>query len=97
MFGLGPQEVMILAVLGLLFFGGNLPKLGRSLGRTIIEFRKGASGIEDDIEDAVKEPEASPAQPAAARPPQRLSAPVPKFEDAPATPEKAQPDQPVNP
>ncbi|MCZ6691995.1 MAG: twin-arginine translocase TatA/TatE family subunit [Planctomycetota bacterium] len=48
----GPWEMAIIAVVGLLFFGRNLPSLGRSLGRSIVEFKKGIKGIEDDIDDA---------------------------------------------
>ena len=50
-FGLpGGQEWIILLVLGLLIFGRRLPEVGRSLGRGIVEFKKGIKGIEDDIE-----------------------------------------------
>jgi sec-independent protein translocase protein TatA len=72
--------LLVLAALGLLFFGSNLPKLGRSLGKTIVEFRRGVSGIEDDLEASSGQPEA-PSQPPPARPPERLTPPAPKFED----------------
>jgi sec-independent protein translocase protein TatA len=48
----GSTEWIILLVLGLLIFGRRLPEVGRSLGRGIVEFKKGIKGIEDDIEDA---------------------------------------------
>lgn len=47
---LGTTEVIILAILGLLIFGRRLPEVGRSLGKGIVEFKKGLSGIEDDID-----------------------------------------------
>lgn len=42
MFGLGFGEILIIGVVVLLFFGGKrLPSLGRSLGESIGEFKKG--------------------------------------------------------
>jgi len=34
---------------GLLIFGKRLPEVGRSLGKGIVEFKKGLKGVEDDI------------------------------------------------
>jgi sec-independent protein translocase protein TatA len=79
---LGPQEMIILLVIGVLLFGRKLPEVGRYLGKGIVEFKKGMKGLEDDIEGtAVTRPEA-PAleQP---RPPQRVATTAPKFEDNP--------------
>ena len=53
---LGTTEVIILAILGLLIFGRRLPEVGRSLGKGIVEFKKGLSGIEDDIDTAAQQP-----------------------------------------
>ena len=44
-------EWSILLVLGLLIFGRRLPEVGRSLGRGIVEFKKGIRGIEEDIDE----------------------------------------------
>jgi sec-independent protein translocase protein TatA len=46
---LGMQEMMVLAILGLLIFGKRLPEVGKSLGKSIVEFKKGLNGIEDDV------------------------------------------------
>jgi len=54
-FGLGPWEIGALAFLALILFGGRLPEVGRSLGKGLVEFKKGIKGIEDDIEDAGEE------------------------------------------
>ncbi len=50
---IGPTEIVIILVAALLIFGNRLPEVGRSLGKGIIEFKKGVKGIEDDIEDEV--------------------------------------------
>lgn len=55
-------EWIILLVLGLLIFGRRLPEVGRSLGRGIIEFKKGIKGIEEDIEDESSKTSIRPAQ-----------------------------------
>lgn len=48
----GGTEWIILLVLGLLIFGRRLPEVGRSLGKGIVEFKKGIRGIEDEIDEA---------------------------------------------
>lgn len=60
---LGPWEVAILALVALLVFGRRLPEVGRSLGKGIVEFRKGIKGIEDEISAETNRPSS------AARPP----------------------------
>jgi sec-independent protein translocase protein TatA len=50
MFGLGTWELAIVAVVVLLLFGNRLPSVMRSLGRGVVEFKKGVRGIEEDIE-----------------------------------------------
>ena len=57
MFGLpGGGEWIILLVLGLLVFGRKLPEVGRGLGRSIVEFKKGIKGIEEDVDEASSKP-----------------------------------------
>ena len=46
----GTTEWIIILVIGLLIFGRRLPEVGRSLGKGIVEFKKGIKGIEDEIE-----------------------------------------------
>jgi sec-independent protein translocase protein TatA len=54
-------EWLIILAIGLLLFGRRLPEVGRSLGRAIVEFKKGVKGVEDEIEGAAgsSEPGAS--------------------------------------
>ncbi|QDV37020.1 twin-arginine translocase TatA/TatE family subunit [Tautonia plasticadhaerens] len=47
--GIGPQEMVIIGILGVLLFGKRLPEVGKSLGKGIAEFRRGFSGVEDEI------------------------------------------------
>jgi sec-independent protein translocase protein TatA len=48
MFNLGPMEMMVIGLIGVLLFGKRLPEVGRSLGKGIVEFKKGLNGIDDD-------------------------------------------------
>lgn len=47
----GNWEWIVIVLIALLVFGRRLPEVGRSLGKGIIEFKKGIKGIEDDIEN----------------------------------------------
>ncbi len=80
----GPMEMMIILVVGVLLFGRKLPEVGRSLGKGIVEFKKGLKGLEDDVDVSNNFRIDTPAV-EAPRPPQRIATNVPKFED-PAPP-----------
>ena len=47
---LGPMEMILIMGLGVLLFGKRLPEVGRSLGRGIVEFKKGLNGASDDYD-----------------------------------------------
>ena len=49
-------------VLGLLIFGRRLPEVGKSLGRSIVEFKRGVKGITDEIDAESSHTASSPAQ-----------------------------------
>ena len=57
-YSIGPFEIAALIVIGLLIFGKRLPEVGRSVGRSITEFKKGIQGIESDIDEAAAESDA---------------------------------------
>ncbi|MBI4605057.1 MAG: twin-arginine translocase TatA/TatE family subunit [Planctomycetes bacterium] len=44
-------EWIIVAGIALLLFGKRLPEVARSLGRGVVEFKKGLKGVEDDVEN----------------------------------------------
>ena len=54
MFGIGPYEFALVGLLAVLLFGKRLPEVARSLGKGVMEFKKGLQGIEEEIEDAAQ-------------------------------------------
>ena len=56
-FMIGPMEIGMIALVGLLIFGNRLPEVGKSLGRGIVEFKKGVRGISDEIDESIEEPD----------------------------------------
>jgi sec-independent protein translocase protein TatA len=57
----GP-ELIIVGFVALLIFGNRLPGVMRSLGKSVTEFKKGVSGIEEDLDTATTAtPEKKPA------------------------------------
>lgn len=48
----GPTEMIIIVVIGIMLFGRRLPEVGRSLGKSIVEFKKGIRDVEQDINSA---------------------------------------------
>lgn len=54
----GGIEWIIILIVALLIFGKRLPEVMKSIGRGIVEFKKGVKGVEDEVENAVeKKPE----------------------------------------
>lgn len=45
----GLPELIIFGTIALLLFGKRLPEVARSLGKGIVEFKKGVRGIEDEV------------------------------------------------
>jgi len=50
----GTWEWLVIAMIGLLLFGKRLPEVGKSLGKSIVEFKKGLKGVEDDIDRSIE-------------------------------------------
>ncbi len=69
MFGIGFQEMLVILVVVLIFFGPKrLPDLAKSIGKGIAEFKKASDEVRKGIDEAVREESTesheSPAEPA---------------------------------
>lgn len=47
---IGTPELLLIALVMLLLFGGRLPEVMRSMGKGIIEFKKGLKDTQDSID-----------------------------------------------
>jgi sec-independent protein translocase protein TatA len=87
MFGIGPMEMVIVGIIALLLFGKRLPEVAKGLGKSIVEFKKGMQGIEEDIRDSGSKPVSSTpaARPSTADDREEPAAPrfdPPRYEEA---------------
>jgi len=56
MFGIGWQEILLIALIVLLLFGARkIPEMMRSLGKGIRELKKGMKDIESEVKDDASE------------------------------------------
>ena len=78
-----PQDMILVLLLGVLLFGRKLPEIGRSVGKSIVEFKKGMRGMEDELSTDTSAHRPT-IEPEAVKPPQRMTTTAPKFEDAPS-------------
>ena len=46
----GGSEWIVILIVALLLFGRRLPEVMRSMGRGVVEFKRGIKGIEDEVE-----------------------------------------------
>lgn len=64
MFGIGFQEMLVILVIVLIFFGPKrLPDLAKSLGKGIAEFKKASDEVRKGIDEAVREEPPEPPVP----------------------------------
>ena len=55
MFGLGPFEMVVIGVIAVILFGGNLPEVARKLGGSYREFRRGLNEVQQQFRAAEHE------------------------------------------
>jgi sec-independent protein translocase protein TatA len=56
MFGIGMQELIIIAIIALIIVGPKkLPDLAKTLGKGFNEFKKATDGMTDDLKETMKE------------------------------------------
>jgi sec-independent protein translocase protein TatA len=84
MFGIGPQEMIVVGVIAVLLFGKRLPEVARSMGKSFVEFKKGISGVEDEIHNAGRASSYAPHQDAIE---DHEEASAPKFEPPKTAPQ----------
>ena len=99
-----PVEWVVIGIIGLLLFGKRLPEVGRSLGKGITEFKKGLSGIDEDVRHPQPPQQQQPPQQYAPPPqlPQQPVGQVPYQQPAVQYPQQqpaqhVQQQQPANP
>ena len=58
MFGIGVQELIIIAIIALLIVGPKkLPDLAKTLGKGFRDFKNATEGVSEDLKDALKDDE----------------------------------------
>lgn len=88
MFGIGFQEMLVILVVVLIFFGPKrLPDLAKSLGKGIAEFKKASDEVRKGIDEAVREAESeeTPSEPPSSGDVQREGPPPPAANDSSPT------------
>jgi len=53
MFGISTQELLVFGIIAVLLFGSRLPSVARSLGKSIVEFKKGMNDLSSELKSSV--------------------------------------------
>jgi sec-independent protein translocase protein TatA len=56
-FDIGFGEILVIAIVSLVVFGGRLPEVGRALGQSLMEFKKGLMGMGRELGEDAEEKE----------------------------------------
>jgi len=63
LFGLGTTEIILIAMVVLLLFGGRkIPELMKGLGKGVKSFKDGVKGMEDELKDTDRKDKTSSGQ-----------------------------------
>ncbi len=54
MFGIGLGELILIAIVGLLLFGGKLPDVAYDLGRLARKLHRGLQDLRNELEDQIR-------------------------------------------
>ncbi len=52
--GLSPMEMMLFGVAAVLLFGSNLPSVAKSLGKSLTEFRRGMTDMQNEVRRTIE-------------------------------------------
>lgn len=61
----GPLEIALIAGVALIIFGRRLPDVARSMGKSIVEFKKGLKDVQTDVDQVATEDTGPKALPSA--------------------------------
>lgn len=95
--GIGAMEMMLVAVIGLLLFGGKgLPDMARTVGKVVREFKKATASVENEVKRVMDEEPEPPrprrklTRPPASTPAATAPLPAPAVDSAALPPPTAQ-------
>jgi len=85
---IGMPEMVVIAVIALIIFGPRkLPELGKSLGKSIAEFKRASNELKNTLEEEIRTEELHEARKSAQIPPSPATPPSAPAPVAPAPPE----------